>query len=101
MPKTNKRLRISFDKKLKKFTKKVGPLFLLEFLKIQMTQNGKTHISHSSNKKSQVNFMNDSINLNKKLKCKPYKIPKSSGMLLKLEDFKYDTPLDLNMVCYH
>ena len=48
-----------------------------------------------------VRFLSDFQNLNKKLKRKPYPMPKIRGMLLILEDFRYATPLELNMVYYH
>ena len=41
------------------------------------------------------------MNLNKKLKQKPYPMPKTNEMLLKLEGFQYDTSLDLNIGYYH
>ena len=48
-----------------------------------------------------VHLLSGLWNLNKKLKRKPYPMPKISEMLLKLESCKYDTPLDLNMGYYH
>ena len=39
--------------------------------------------------------------MNKKLRREPYPMPKTNEMLLKLEGFKYDIPLDLNMGYYH
>jgi hypothetical protein len=39
--------------------------------------------------------------LNKRIKQKPYPIPKIQDMLLKLEGFLYATSLDLNMGYYH
>ena len=41
------------------------------------------------------------MNLNKKLKQKPYPMPKINETLLKLEGFMYATYLDLNMGYYH
>ena len=37
------------------------------------------------------------MNLNKKLKLKPYPMPKINEMLLKLEGFQYATSIDLDM----
>ena len=45
--------------------------------------------------------MSDIINLNKQLKHEPYIMPKINEVLLKLEGFKYDISLDLNMGYYH
>ena len=39
--------------------------------------------------------------LNKRIKRKPYPIPKIQELLLKLQKFKYGTSLDLNMGYYH
>ena len=39
--------------------------------------------------------------LNKCIKCKPYPLPKIPDFLFKLEGFKYDTSLYLNMGYYH
>ena len=46
-------------------------------------------------------FLNDFINLNKKIKRKPYPIPKINKMLWKFEGFQYYTSLDLNVGYYH
>ena len=50
-----------------------------------------------------VRFLNNFINLNKKLKQKPHPMPKINEMLLKLEGFQYASSLDLNMgwLYYH
>jgi hypothetical protein len=39
--------------------------------------------------------------LNKRIKQKPYPIPKIQNLLLQLEGFQYATSLDLNMGYYH
>ena len=39
--------------------------------------------------------------VNKRIKRKPFPIPKISELLLKLENFRYGTSLDLNMGYYH
>ena len=48
-----------------------------------------------------VSFIIYFTDLNKKLKRKPYTMAKINEMLLKLEVFKYDTSLDLDMAYYH
>ncbi len=48
-----------------------------------------------------VRFISDFRELNKKIKRKPYPIPKIQDLLLKLEGFQYATSLDLNMGYYH
>ena len=51
--------------------------------------------------KIQVKFMSDFRNVNRKLKRMPYPITKVSEIPFKLEGFKYDTQLDLNMGYFH
>ena len=51
-------------------------------------------------KSNQVRFLSDFRNLNKKIKRKPYPIPKTIEMLLELEGFQYATSIDLNMGYY-
>ena len=46
-------------------------------------------------------FISDFRNLNKQLKRKPYPMTKTNEMLFKLEGFKYDTLLYLNMGYCH
>ena len=48
-----------------------------------------------------VQFMLDFCKLNKLLKRKPYPIPKTQDLLLKIEGFQYATSLDINMGYYH
>ena len=45
--------------------------------------------------------MSNSQHLNRQLKRKPYTMQKIRKIILKVEDFKYATSLDLNMVYYH
>ncbi len=45
--------------------------------------------------------LDDLRELNKRIKRKPYPLPKISEMLHKLEGFMYATSLDLNMGYYH
>ena len=52
-------------------------------------------------KDGSVQFISDFCKLNKRIKRKPFPIPKIQDMLLKLEGFKYATSLDLNMGYYH
>ena len=48
-------------------------------------------------KSNQVCFLSKFRNLNKKLKRKPYPMPKINEMLFKVQGFQYATSLDLNM----
>jgi hypothetical protein len=52
-------------------------------------------------KDATVRFILDFCELNKRIKQKPYRIPKIQDLLLKLEGFQYATTLDLNMGYYH
>ena len=52
-------------------------------------------------KDGSVRFISDFWELNKRIRRKPYPIPKIQDMLLKLEGFQYATSLDLNMGYYH
>ena len=52
-------------------------------------------------KDGSVRFISDFQELNKRIKRKPYPIPKIQDLLLKLEGFTYGTSLDLNMGYYH
>ena len=57
--------------------------------------------THPKPKTNQVLCLSGFRNLNKKLKRKPYSMPKMNGILLKLEGFQYATSLDLSMGYYH
>ena len=59
------------------------------------------YLSQLKPKTNCVQFLSDFRNLNRQINCKPYKMPKISELLLKLEVFKYDMSLDLNMGCYN
>jgi hypothetical protein len=48
-------------------------------------------------KDGSVRFISDFWELNKRIKWKPYPIPKIQDLLLKLEGFQYATSLDFNM----
>jgi hypothetical protein len=52
-------------------------------------------------KDGSVQFISDFRKLNKRIKQKPYPIPKIQDLLLKLEGFQFATSLDLNMGFYH
>jgi hypothetical protein len=52
-------------------------------------------------KDGSVQFISNFRKLNKRIKRKPYPIPKIQDMLLKLEGFQFATSLDLNMGYYH
>ena len=52
-------------------------------------------------KNGTVIFIYNFKNINRKIKRKPYPMPKIQEMLLKLEGFKYANSLDLNMGYYH
>ena len=48
-----------------------------------------------------VRFLNNLIELNKRIVRQPYPLPKIQDMLLKMEGFQWATALDLNMGYYH
>ena len=48
-----------------------------------------------------VRFITEFGELNKRIKRKPFPIPKIQDLMLKLEGFRYVTSLDLNMGYYH
>ena len=48
-------------------------------------------------KNNQVFIISDFINLNKKIKYKPYTTPNINEILFKLDGGEYDTSLGLNM----
>ena len=52
-------------------------------------------------KNGSICFISDFRELNKRTKRNPFPIPKIQDLLLKLEDFKYASSLDLNMGYYH
>ena len=52
-------------------------------------------------KDGSIHFISDFREINKRIKRKPYPIPKIQDLLMKLEGFQYATSLDLNMGYYH
>ena len=52
-------------------------------------------------KNKRVRFLSDFWELNKRIKRKPFPLPKIQDLLQKLEGFSYATSLDLNMGYYH
>jgi len=52
-------------------------------------------------KDGSVRFISDFQELNKRIRRKPYPIPKIQDLMLKLEGFAFATSLDLNMGYYH
>jgi hypothetical protein len=52
-------------------------------------------------KDATVQFISNFCELNKRIKQKPYPIPRIQYLLLKLEGFQYAMTLDLNMGYYH
>ena len=54
-----------------------------------------------SKKDATVRFISDFCELNKRIKRKPFPIPKIQDLLLKLEGFQHAMPLDLNIGYYH
>jgi hypothetical protein len=60
---------------------------------------GSTNLHNT--KDGTVRFISDFRQLNKRIKRKPFPIPKIQDLLLKLEGFQYATSLDLNMGYYH
>jgi len=52
-------------------------------------------------KDGSVWFISNFRELNKRIRRKPYPIPKIQDLMLKLEGFQYGTSLDLNMGYYH
>ena len=63
---------------------------------------GSTNIHHTKEERNgTVQFISDFSELNKRIKRKPFPIPKIQHLLLKLEGFQYAKSLDLNMGYYH
>ena len=86
----------------KMLKKEVGRLVLLGILEVANDSEwGAPSFDKPKPKSNLVRFLSDFRNLNKQLKQKPYPMPKTNEILLKLEGFQYDTSLDLNMGYYH
>ena len=58
---------------------------------------GALSFAQPKSKTNQIHFPSDFINLNKKLKRKPYPMPDITEMLLKLEGFQDAKTLGLNI----
>ena len=79
------------------FKNEVERLFLLGVLEVvNEPEWGSPSFARAKLKLNQVRFLSDFRNLSKKLKRKPYPMPKINEMLLKREGFKYAFSLDLN-----
>ena len=84
------------------FKKEVERLFQLGVLEVENYQErGAPYFAKLKPESNWVRFISDFIDLNKKLKQKPYPMQKINGILFKLNGFQYATPLDLNMGYYH
>ena len=84
------------------FKKEVAILLILGFLGVANdSEQRDPSFAQPKLKSNQVRFLSDLINLNKQLKQKPYPMPKTSEMLLKLEGFQYAASLGLNMGYYN
>ena len=82
--------------------KEVEHLVILGVLEIaDDSEWGAQYFAQPKPKSNQVCFLSDFRNINKQLKRKPYTMPKTNEMLLKLEGFHYDASLYLNMGYYH
>ena len=60
-----------------------------------------SHHFHSTQKNGTVRFLSNFRKINKRIRRKPFPIPKTQDMLLNLEWFTYASSIDLNMVYYH
>ena len=84
------------------FKKEVERLFLPGVVEVaNYSEWGAPYFTQPKPKSNRVNFISDLINLNKKLKQKPYPSPKINEMLLKLEVSQYAASLDLDIGYYH
>ena len=80
------------------FKKEVERLVLLGIIEVSNDSEwGYPSFAQPKHESNQVRFLSEFRNLNKQLKQKPHPVPKINEMLFKLEGFKYDTSLDLNM----
>ena len=62
---------------------------------------GAPSSSHPKEKTNRIIFLSEFRNLNRKLKRKPYPMPKIWEMILNLEGFQYATSMDLNIGYYY
>ena len=80
------------------FKEQVERLVLLGFLdRANYSKWGAPSFTKPKPKSNQVDFLSNFRNLNKQLKRKPYPMPKTNEIVLKLEGFQYSIPLGLNM----
>ena len=84
------------------FNNEVGRLVLMGFLKNPNdSECGSPYLPQPKPKTNQVHFLSNFINLNNKLKRKPYPLPKINEILLKSEGLNCATYLYLNMGYCH
>ena len=82
--------------------KEVERLVLLGILEVEnYSEWGAPSFAQPKLKPNQVHLLSAFKNPNKKLKQKPYPVPKINDMLLKSKGFQYAKSLDLNMGYYH
>ena len=79
----------------KNFKDDLECLFLMGFLeKLNKYERRASSFAPPKSKIYRVQFLSDLLNLDRQLKYYPYPMTKIRDMLLNLEDFKYDTPLN-------
>ena len=64
-------------------------------------QKNSPYLSQPKAKTDQVIFLSDFMNINSQFKLNPYPMNKIISMLLKIEGFKCDTSLNMNMRYYN
>ena len=68
--------------------------------KVNDSERGATSFAWTKAKTNHIRFLSEFWNLNRHLKRNTYPTPKILGILLNLEDFQYNTSIDLNMDYY-
>ena len=71
------------------------------FLSVKIAQNGQRLQFIIPIKNRTIRFISDFRELSKRIKRKPFPIPKIQDLLPKLEDFKYASSFNLNKGYYH